>query len=77
MSGVELFSNMVDELRRSDEVLSWLYTEHPEVYSEIQNSELGDVLTQDIRDDLDRVYDYLDSIEAVLEDLELEAELED
>lgn len=62
----EIISNMVDELNRADGVLTWLYTEHPEVYSEIQNSELGDVLTQDIRDELDRTDDLLERIDLAM-----------
>lgn len=59
----ETITNMVDELNRAESVLTWLYTEHPEIYSEIQNSELGDVLTQDIRDELERTDDLLERID--------------
>lgn len=61
-----LVGNMIDELNRADDVLSWLYTEHPEIYSEIQNSELGDILTQDIRDELDRTDDLLERIDLAM-----------
>lgn len=53
----QLIENMRDELNRAESLLSWLYTQHPEVYKEVQDSELGDTLTQDIRDDLNRTED--------------------
>jgi hypothetical protein len=62
----DIIANMVDELNRAESVLTWLYTEHPEVYSEIQNSELGDVLTQDIKDELDRTDDLLERIDLAM-----------
>ena len=59
----DIINNAKDELNRADNILSWLYTEHPEIYSEIQNSELGDVLTQDIRDELNRLEDIFERID--------------
>lgn len=61
-----LVRNMRDELNRADDLLSWLYTEHPEIYSEIQNGDLGDILTQDIRDELDRTDDLLERIDLAM-----------
>lgn len=61
-----LVQNMRDELNRAESVLNWLYTDHPEIYSEIQNSELGDILTQDIRDELDRTDDLLERIDSAM-----------
>lgn len=58
-----IVGNMTDELNRADDLLSWLYTEHPEVYKEIQDGELGDILTQDIRNELDRVDDLTERID--------------
>lgn len=58
-----LVRNMRDELERAESALNWLHTKHPEIYSEIQNGELGDVLTQDIRDELDRTEDLLERID--------------
>lgn len=62
----ELIRNMRDELDRAESLLSWLYTEYPGIYSEIQDSELGDTLTQDIRDDLDRTKDLLERIDLAM-----------
>lgn len=62
----DLINNMKDELNRAESVLSWLYTEHPEVYKEIQNSELGDVLTQDIRNELERTEDITERIDIAM-----------
>ena len=61
-----LIANMLDELDRADDLLSWLYTEHPEIYSEIQDSDLGDMLTQDIRNELDRTDDLLERIDLAM-----------
>ena len=61
-----LVRNMRDELDRADDLLSWLYEKHPEIYSEIQNSELGDILAQDIRDELDRTDDLLERIDLAM-----------
>lgn len=62
----DLINNMKDELYRAESVLSWLYTDHPEVYKEIQNSELGDVLTQDIRNELERTEDITERIDIAM-----------
>lgn len=58
--------NMIDELNRADDLLSWLYTEHPEVYREIQNGDLGDILTQDIRNELELVDDLTERIDLAM-----------
>lgn len=63
---IELVRNMRDELNRADSVMTWLYEKHPEVYSEIQNSELGDELSQDIRDDLERTDDITERIDIAM-----------
>ena len=61
-----LIENMRDELDRAESALSWLYTNHPEIYFEIQNSELGDILTQDIRDELDRTENLTERIDLAM-----------
>ena len=33
-----IIRNMKDELDRADDLLNWLYTKHPEIYAEIQDS---------------------------------------
>lgn len=61
-----LIENMRDELDRAESALSWLYTNHPEIYFEIQNSELGDKLAQDIRDELDRTENLTERIDLAM-----------
>lgn len=53
----EIISNMRDELERTSSLLDWLSNEYPHIYKEIQDSELGDELKQDIENDLERIND--------------------
>ena len=59
MNGIDLLNNLIDELNRARDIISG--------YSD------GSVeLVNDIRRDLDRYYDYADSFDAVLEDINIE-----
>lgn len=60
MNGIDLLNNLIDELNRARDLL--------------QDNEIDFDLVSDIDSDLERVYDYRDSIEAGLEDIEIEIE---
>lgn len=62
MNGIDLINNLVDELGRAREMLRDLGNGEDSVNE----------LINDIRTDLDRYYDVADSIDALLEDLEVE-----
>lgn len=62
MNGVDLINNLIDELGRAREILRDLGNEEDSVNE----------LVNDIRTDLDRYYDVADSIDVLLEDLEVE-----
>lgn len=65
MNGIDLINNLIDELNRARDYLS-------EISDHTVNSTIEDELVDDIRRDLDRYYDYADSFDAVLEDIEIE-----
>lgn len=65
MNGIDLINNLIDELNRARDYIS-------EMSDHSSNSILGDELVDDIRRNLDRYYDYADSFDAVLEDIEIE-----
>lgn len=65
MNGIDLLNNLIDELNRARDYIS-------EMSDHSSNSVLEDELVDDIRRDLDRYYDYADSFDAVLEDIEIE-----
>lgn len=65
MNGIDLLNNLIDELNRARDYIS-------EMSDHSSNSILGDELVDDIRRDLNRYYDYADSFDAVLEDIEIE-----
>lgn len=65
MNGIDLINNLIDELNRAKDYIS-------EMSDHSSNSVLEDELVDDIRRDLDRYYDYADSFDAVLEDIEIE-----
>jgi hypothetical protein len=65
MNGIDLINNLIDELNRARDYIS-------EMSDHSSNSVLEDELVDDIRRDLDRYYDYADSFDAVLEDIEIE-----
>ena len=64
MSGVDLMNNLIDELGRARDMLR-------EMSDGTINSIPIDELVDDIRRDLDRYYDYADSFDAALEDIEI------
>ena len=65
MNGVDLLNNLIDELNRARDYIS-------EMSDHTVNSTIEDELVDDIRRDLDRYYDYADSFDAVLKDVEIE-----
>lgn len=65
MNGIDLINNLIDELNRARDYIS-------EMSDHSSNSVLEDELVDDIRRDLDKYYDYSDSFDAVLEDIEIE-----
>ena len=65
MNGIDLINNIIDELNRARDYIS-------EMSDHSSNSVLEDELVDDIRRDLNRYYDYADSFDAVLEDIEIE-----
>ena len=65
MNGIDLLNNIIDELNRARDYIS-------EMSDHSSNSVLEDELVDDIRRDLNRYYDYADSFDAVLEDIEIE-----
>ena len=65
MNGIDLINNLIDELNRARDYIS-------EMSDHSSNSVLEDELVDDIRRDLNRYYDYADSFDAVLEDIEIE-----
>lgn len=65
MNGIDLINNLIDELNRAMNYIS-------EMSDHSSNSVLEDELVDDIRRDLDRYYDYADSFDAVLQDIEIE-----
>lgn len=65
MNGVDLLNNFIDELIRARDYIS-------EISDHTVNSVLEDELVDDIRRDLDRYYDYADSFDEVLVDIEIE-----
>ena len=69
MSGFDLLSNMVDELNRARDFLWKYFEEHPEKRETLGEDEM---LLDDIRRDLDRYYDYADSFDSALNDIEIE-----
>ncbi len=58
MNGKELIDNLIDELNRARDL--------------IQDNEIDFEIVSDIDADLERYYDYADSINALLEDIEIE-----
>lgn len=66
MNGIDLMNNLIDELNRARDYLS-------EMSDHTVNSVIEDELIDDIRRDLDIYYDYADSFDAVLEDIEIES----
>ena len=66
MNGTDLISNLIDELNRAKDLLE-LYVDGIEV-AETTSEELID----DINADLDRFYDVAESINACVEDIEVE-----
>ena len=65
MNGIDLINNLIDELNRARNYIS-------EMSDHSSNSVLEDELVDDIRRDLDRYYDYAESLDAVLEDIEID-----
>ncbi|SCW63884.1 hypothetical protein SAMN05660484_02204 [Eubacterium ruminantium] len=65
MNGIDLINNLIDELNRARNYIS-------EMSDYSSNSILEDELVDDIRRDLDRYYDYADSFDEVLQDIEIE-----
>lgn len=65
MNGIDLLNNLIDELNRARDYIS-------EMSDHSSNSVLEDELVDDIRRDLDRYYDYADSFDVVLGDIEIE-----
>lgn len=65
MNGIDLINNLIDELNRARDYIS-------EMSDYSSNSILEDELVDDIRRDLDRYYDYAESLDAVLEDIEID-----
>lgn len=65
MNGIDLINNLIDELNRARDYIS-------EMSDHSCNSVLEDELVDDIRRDLNRYYDYADSFDAVLGDIEIE-----
>ena len=65
MGGNELINNMVDELGRARELCSAIIND-----KEVSKDEVEELI-EDIRLDLDRYYDYADSIDELLKDLEI------
>lgn len=65
MNGIDLINNLIDELNRARDYIS-------EISDHSSNFVLEDELVDDIRRDLNRYYDYADSFDAVLEDIEIE-----
>lgn len=69
MNGMDLVNNLVDELERAAALLTELKDNFmPEYEDEINE------LFDDINADMDRFTDYTDSIDALLSDLEIDAE---
>lgn len=68
MNGIDLINNLIDELNRAKNYIS-------EMSDHSSNSILEDELVDDIRRDLDRYYNYLDSsysFDVVLQDIKIE-----
>ena len=65
MNGIDLLNNLIDELNRARDYIS-------KISDHSSNSVLEDELVDDIRRDLNRYYDHADSLDAVLEDIEIE-----
>ena len=65
MNGMDLLNNLIDELNRARDYIS-------EIRDHSGNSILADKLIDDIRRDLDWYYDYADSFDVMLEDIEIE-----
>ena len=65
MNGIDLINNLIDELNRARDYIS-------EMSDHSSNSVLEDELVDDIRRDLNRYYDYADSFDVVLGDIEIE-----
>ena len=65
MNGIDLLNNLIDELIRARDLIS-------EMSDHSTNSIIEDELVDDIRRDLDRYYDYADSFDELLADLEIE-----
>lgn len=58
MNGKDLLNNLIDELNRARDLL--------------QDNEIDFDLVSDIDADMERVYEYQDALEALLEDLEIQ-----
>lgn len=69
MNGKDLMNNLIDELNRAEEELKKFKAA---LNANLNDSIIIDELIDDIGSDLDRYYDYSDSINAVLEDIEVE-----
>lgn len=66
MNGIDLMNNLIDELGRARDLLKEMPTENS------REDEIVNELISDIIIDLDRYYDYADSIDELLVDLEIE-----
>ena len=69
MNGIDLLNNLIDELNRARNFIYEYYENHPEERETLSENEM---LLDDIRKDLDRYYDYADSFDEVLGDIEIE-----
>lgn len=66
MNGIDLINNLIDELARAKYILL-------DIIDGIEvTQDTMDELIDDIRNDLDRYYDVADSIDACVEDIEVE-----
>lgn len=66
MSGIDLINNLIDELTRARDLCMTIMNQE-----EINNSTVEDLIT-DIHLDIERYYDYSDSINLLLSDIEVE-----
>jgi hypothetical protein len=65
MNGIDLLNNLIDELNRARDYISGM-SDHS------CNSIFEDELVDDIRRDLNRYYNYADSFDELLADIEIE-----
>lgn len=70
MNGIDLMNNLIDELNRAKE-FARIVAEGNADYDNLP-IDMCDELLNDIETDLERYYDYADSINTLLEDLEIE-----